>query len=86
MTVEFYKKKDKKKKDKKTNDWSDVNTVDQPIIPMKENNGYKITSVAFEWQAYGWDISRNELILMVNPDESYARKKRVPKEWQKEWQ
>ena len=91
----------KKKKPKKTNDWSDVNTIAPPIIPYKDEERYKITSVILEfdidteamaggawmdWREATRRYQESKNTMVVIPDESYARKKRVPKEWQKEWQ
>lgn len=76
---------------------ADVNAAAKP----DEEVGFEITSVVYEfeipkeWQAWltnvGMQLERcgaipGERVHIVKADESYARKKRVPKEWQKEWQ
>ena len=95
-----------KKKDKKKIDYSDVNTVDPPITPMKASGGYEITRVVDVYEVDGpgawmnWQeatrrhVEAKEKGDTIEPDPEYLnkdgtadkRKKRLPEDWQVEWQ
>jgi hypothetical protein len=94
--VVIMRKKDKKKKKVHGVDWStygfswlDMET--DPVTGVTEITGWggydkeEIEEIAKMWNACVrvMDLWKSELI---EPDQSYARKKRVPKEWQEEWQ